>query len=168
VKERDLESETRRRLILQGDDDSYATAKKASDGFEHGFLGFSELRSHSVRVRSKVADLLRISIIDELGLEGADVATLCSEPYAKPGHLSVAKYLRGKLVGTADGLAAPDQAHPFLNWKTRFHEVPNSDSDDLKMKMDEVIIGVFAQGISFMPLSVEVWGGQESTLKRIS
>lgn len=166
VEERHLDAETRKRLIMQGDTDAYATARKASDGFEHGFLGFSELRNHSERVRSKVANLLRLAILKELGLSAADEATLCSPPYDQPGHLGFAKYLRGKLVGGTDDLAAPDQAHPFLKWETTFQEMPNPDSEELKIKMSETITGVFAKGVSFKLESTEVWGGQESTLKR--
>lgn len=166
VDERNLEAEVRKRLIMRGDTEAYATARKASDGFEHGFLGFDDLRNHSERVRAKVANYLRLSILNELGLDASDAAIISSPPYDKPGHLGSAKYLRGKLVAAGDEIAAAGQAYPFLKWKTTFRELPNPDSDEVTVKMEETITGVFAEGVSFRPQSVEVWGGQESTVRR--
>jgi hypothetical protein len=39
-----LDSEIRRRLIFQGDEHCFSKARAVSDGFEHGFTDFSEMR----------------------------------------------------------------------------------------------------------------------------
>jgi hypothetical protein len=166
VDERDLEAEVRRRLIMRGNTQTYASAKKASDGFEHGFLGFDEVRAESERARDETADCLRWSICEELQVRPEDVDILTSSPFQKPGHLRVTKYMRGKLVFEGDDLAAPDQAYPFLEWQTNYREVPNPDSDDIKFKMEETITPRLAEGVEFRPQRIEVWGGQESTLVR--
>jgi hypothetical protein len=166
VDERQVEAEARRLLIMQGDSDAYSTARRASDGFEHGYLGFLELRKHADQVRLKVAEYLRQAIINELALDKSDAAALLAPPFNIPGHLGLAKYLRGKLIAPTEEIAAPDQAYPFLKWTTKFTEVGEPNDEDVKVKMEETITGVFAKGVRFQPRRVEVWGGQESTLKR--
>ncbi|MBK6386484.1 MAG: hypothetical protein IPF71_06550 [Rhodoferax sp.] len=103
---------------MRGDTETYATARKASDGFEHGFLGFAEVHAQSSLIRSKLADYLRRSILEELALDAKDTATMTVPPYDKPGHLRLVKYLRGKLISSDQSLAAEGHTpDPFLKWK---------------------------------------------------
>ena len=166
IEQKVLDAEVRRRLILDGDSDSYAAGKKASDGFEHGFLEFSELQEHSRGARLTIAGHLRRTLISVLELDTDDAMTLQSAPYGQPGHLGVAKYLRGSLSSKSDQLAHPDQLHPFLKWRTTLKEEASDNSDEIKVKIEETITGVFADGVSFRPTTIEVWGGQGTTIMR--
>jgi hypothetical protein len=74
-------------------------SERASDGFEHGFLGFDELFAHAETVRLTVAAYLRAEIVTELNLDHGDVASLTADQYSEPGHLLITEYLRGLLVG---------------------------------------------------------------------
>lgn len=161
--EKSLDAEVRKRLIMNGDENAYRTAKRASDGFEHGFLGFTEVHAHSAKIRVDVANHLRRSILNELQLEDATVATLSEPPYDRPGHLHSAKYLRGKLVSQTSNLAAPDQTYPMLRWTTSYRDTSAAASDEVTIEVDETFTGMFATGVSFHLTGLEVWGGQEST-----
>ena len=165
VEDRKLDAEVRRRLILLGDTDTYTTARKASDGFEHGFLGFAEVHAQSSLVRSKLADYLRKSILNELALDAMDTSTMTVPPYDKPGHLRLVKYLRGKLISSDESLVAEGQTHPFLQWKTEVREVPNLGSESAKFILNESFTGVFAAGVSINIQNIEVLAGMESSLK---
>jgi len=165
VQERQLDSEVRKRLVMHGDEVAYSRAKAASDGLEHGFLGFDVVHSHAESVRHCVAEHLRRSIIDELNLDAADSALILAAPYDTPGHLGGAKYLRGKLIGTGETLAAPGQAHPIFFWTTSTVETPNTSPDEVSFDVIENLTGHFADGIRFLRDRIEIWGGQESAMK---
>jgi len=112
-----LDGVIRKELILKGDKECYEKARKASDGFEHGFLGYDKIRELSRDVRHRMADYVRVAILEMCGLDDNTFATLTSDPYDKPlGYWPVVKYLRGKLVGSGDELAAPGNAYPFIRW----------------------------------------------------
>ncbi|MGH8727552.1 MAG: hypothetical protein ACREV9_05235 [Burkholderiales bacterium] len=59
---RKLDATIRREFILQGDIECYKQAKEASDGFEHGFLGFDHILEISQQVRSRMATYVRAAI----------------------------------------------------------------------------------------------------------
>ena len=159
-----LDSQIRKREILRGDEESYKIAKSVSDGFEHGFLDYSELHNKSDSVRAKVARHLRKAIIKELAMDSADEALLLNAPYISPGHLHSAKYLRGTLVTPGNQLAAEGQAYPFIEWKTSYHEVPNSSPDEVKFQLREHLTAQIASGATFRIGKIEMWGGQESNM----
>jgi hypothetical protein len=56
---RALDGEARRRLVFHGDATCEAETRKASDGFEHGFLPFDEINQLAVRVRDRAAQHVR-------------------------------------------------------------------------------------------------------------
>lgn len=168
VEERHLDAEVRKRLVMHDDAEAYKRAKAASDGFEHGFLGFAQVHAHSDAVRVKVAAHLRHSILDELGLDAADASTIAAAPYDVPGHLHSTKYLRGRLLAPTDALAATGQAYPYLQWRTVFRDVSDPATDDVMFKMEETFTGQFAEGVAFKPTRIEVWGGQESAVKPVA
>jgi len=163
VDAKSLDAEVRKRVLMRGDEESYRLAKAASDGFEHGYLGFDEIFAHADVVRDKAAHYLRAAIIELLDLEASDAAVLTSDLYAKPGHLHVARYLRGLLVGSGESLAAEGKAHPFIEWRTNYLEVENPSPDEVSFRMEEAITPRLAPGIGFKPQRLEVWGGQNST-----
>lgn len=157
-----LEAEVRRREFMNNDADAYTKAKKASDGFEHGFLTFDEVFAHADAVRLKVAAYLRSAILNELSLDAADCASLVADRYEKPGHLLVTKYLRGLLIGPGPQLAAPGFDHPYIHWHTSFRELQSDSPDEVRFKMEETITPSIAEGIVFRPQRIEAWGGEGS------
>jgi hypothetical protein len=63
----------REQMIFHGDTDTYHTAKKASDGLEHGFMELDEIARHAVKCADKTFHHVRHTIIELLQLPG-DVA----------------------------------------------------------------------------------------------
>ena len=63
-----LDSRIRRDNLFQADYDCHRDAKRASDGVEHGYLSFDEIRPLAQDVRDKTATYLRTAIIRLLHL----------------------------------------------------------------------------------------------------
>jgi len=111
-----LDSTVRRELIFDGDRECYDDGKVASDGLEHGYLAFDEIRNRSAAIRSRMATLVRNAIFDLVALD-PEAAVLRATPYDEPlGNWPLARYVRGKLVGTGEQLAAPGNAYPICVW----------------------------------------------------
>lgn len=62
-----LDAHVRREVIFGGDKACYAALKEASDGFEHGFLDFAQVRSKS-EVADRAFTLVRRAILSEIGV----------------------------------------------------------------------------------------------------
>lgn len=153
---RELDGAVRRDLILQGDEEAYRKAKKASNGFEHGFLDYGKICKLSASVRGRVARHVRRTIFEMCGIEGTAFSTLTSDPFDKPlGDWPVVKYVRGRLLGSGDDLAAPGNAHPYLRWT--YAVGPSGDGGETLREITERITPELAEGISFQAQSFEAW-----------
>ena len=99
---RNLDATIRKDFLLEGDDECYRQAKAASDGFEHGFSGYDEIRSLSKNVRQRMATYIRKSILTMCEVSLTVFEILMREPFDKPlGLWPLAKYLRGHLYRQA-------------------------------------------------------------------
>jgi hypothetical protein len=118
VMHRELHAAIRREYLFQGDQDCHKKAKKISDGFEHGFSEFDEIRPLAMDVRDKTASYLRTAIIKFLGLPSQIEQDLLSKPYESPiGMEGYVRYLRGKLLSNSDELAQDGFPYPIVDWK---------------------------------------------------
>lgn len=151
-----LDATIRRDVILQGDTECYAAAKKTSDGFEHGFLDVDELRSNAVVVRARLAQLVRSAILVATEVNADDISILESDPYANPiGNWPLAKYFRASLVGPGERLAKPGNEYPFLRWTPTIKSCELTSH--LQVELSETIAAELGDGIQFTDLSVEMW-----------
>ena len=105
-----------------------------------------------------MAEYTRIALLEMCDLDEGNFNILSKKPFKKPiGCWTIVKYLRGKLIGESDQLAAKGNAHPFMRWK---HTISNTSVDKngkYSIKLKEDIIPELGQGISFQPISREVW-----------
>lgn len=148
----------RRDLLLAGDGECYAKAKEASDGLEHGFLGFDKIRELSKDVRHRMAGYVRTAILTLCGLGTGAFETLTKDPFDKPlGHWPLAKYIRGRLLGSSPDLAATDNAYPFMRWKTVITECGVGEDGKIDMKLSEELTPELGEGIRFEGGGFEVW-----------
>ena len=155
---KDLDRTIRRDFLLQGDDECYRNAKKASDGFEHGFLGFDEVMELAQDIRDRMAAYVRTAIFNLSKIDEKTRATLLSDDYLKPmGHWPLTKYLRGTLEGEGPELAKPENEYPFIKWSSIVREAQLNEDGRLDIKIDDTFTAELAEGISFKPKSVEVW-----------
>jgi hypothetical protein len=158
-----LQSEVRRRILFNGDTELYRAVKRASDGFEHGFLPFPDIHETAIRNREAAARCLREAILRSLDL-GEDVMMELTAPlYDQPFSLRFAKYVWGKLLGSRDDLAAPDQQYPILKWRSDAVEEPSPETDDPKIGFRETLTPTLGEDISFQVLRYEVWGSKGKT-----
>lgn len=154
---RGLDAEVRRRLLFQGDDDTYAAAKQASDGFEHGFLDFDDVRLLSRHVRDTTARYVRTAVVDLAGVAGETRAKLLDPPRDKPLRSFLTRYLWGEFVGKAPDLALPEEHYPRFLWKSRLKEITR-DGKKMLVTPEETTTARFSSAVTFQPARFEVWG----------
>jgi hypothetical protein len=155
-----LDSTVRERLILGGDHECYAYARKASDGFEHGFEDFDVIRGLSRTVRERMAKHVRQAILELCLDSGASdqMDSLTAESFSKPlGCWPIDKYIRGKIVGSGDVLAPNGSSYPSLLWTAVIESAGTSDDCQYEVELKEEVAPRFAPGMSFRPESFEAW-----------
>ena len=163
VQKKYLESEVRRRLIFSNDTETYRSAKKVSDGFEHGFSDYDTMRKPAQELIVRCANYLRRAVIGALGLDHSVEERLLNATYAEPrGPVSLVRYLRRTLSGKADQLAAPDQRYPIMNWRWQIKSVRIDAEGRYSVEPNQVITPRLGAGVQFHPLSLEVWDGSKA------
>jgi hypothetical protein len=166
VPKKHLESEARRRLIFCEDTATYQTAKKISDGFEHGFGDYDTMRKPAQDVIVRCAGYLRGAIIRNLGLDRSVEEILLDAQYEEPrGPVLLVRYLRGTLIGKADQLAAPDQRYPIMDWRWQAKSVSVDAEGKFSIEPNSTVTPRLGEGVQFLPLSFEVWDGSKITTR---
>lgn len=113
---RALKHETRRRVISQGDDETYQTAHKGRNGLEHGFMELGEVTAHALKCADKTFRYVRQTVIELLGLT-TQVAAELMEIHPKDVQ-SMRRVARGRLIGAAENPAMEDELYPRLEWSS--------------------------------------------------
>jgi hypothetical protein len=160
IEPKQLDSEVRLRLLFDGDEDTYSKVKRASDGFEHGFLNFHDIRTTALALRESAAGYLRRALLRLSGIPASTVSQLVSHPYTKPFQLEYTKYLWGTLKGKTDQLAAPDQEFPIVTWRSKPSQRPNTKGPDPEIIFEESFTPQLAPRVQFQLRRLEVWGAQ--------
>ena len=154
-----VESHLRRSVLFKGDENCYKKARAASDGFEHGFKPFSEVRTLATEVRDRAAQYLRSALIELSGINEDQKQLLLTTPYDIPiGYGRLVKYLWGHLLGTNTDLAEKSQQYPFLRWQSSIESFSRRDSGEYELVPNETVTGSFGENISFRASNLEIWG----------
>lgn len=157
VELKQLDATLRRDRILNGNVDCYKKAKEASDGFEHGYLGYEAIRENAESVRHELAKHVRASIFRLANVACATIDELTRGPYDKPvGYWPLAKYVRGTLLGTSEQLAAPGNNYPFIKWNPVVTACSVSDGN-INITTKETFTAELGEGIGYNQRSYEVW-----------
>ena len=158
-----MDSEARCRGVFEGDVAVYKKARNASDGFEHGFAKFTDIRADADQVLLPTAAYIRSAIFRQLALPAETLQQLLSPPYDRPFYLHYTKFLRGTLISDGEALAAPDQLYPILTWRSSHREVvPQKEGDDPGIAYDERIGLKVASGVRLAEATVHVVGPRGS------
>jgi hypothetical protein len=158
VELKQLDAAVRKTLILKGDEECYNKARDASDGFEHGFLGYDKISEYARDVRHRMAEHIRKAIFDLCDIGNNMLDVLNHDPFDKPmGHWPVVKYVRGRLLGDSPDLAAEGKAYPFLRWNPIVKTCEVEEVGKLKIQFEEKFTPELADGISFQMKSYEAW-----------
>lgn len=155
-----LEAEARRRLVFQGDEETHKLAAEISDGFEHGYKDFGDLHGPSLRVRDRAGRLIRGSWLRLAGVSEDIQSELTSGRYEVPVDMTeYVRYMRGRLIGTADELAPDGEEYPYLEW-TSAPRLQDAGEGRITISGEETFTVRTAEGIGFQAQSYEFWGPQ--------
>lgn len=164
IDKQEIDSKVRERILFQADTECHKKAKKASDGFEHGYLSFSEIYTISTEIRDLTAYYLRSSIIDLIKPKNSARSILLSTPFNNPlQSWEITKQIKGRLISKSDKLAKEGQEYPFIKWKSEIKSITCDESGEYNIEMQETFTNVFADGVSFQPHAVEVYGPKKDS-----
>jgi hypothetical protein len=157
----------RRDILFQGDLQAYTDARKAMDGYEHGFMAFEAVRSQALAVRNATALYLRTAIVVLSGLDKVNSELLFGPAFLEPfDAIPISRYLRGTLIGETDELAAEGQAYPILHWRTRLAALSRTSDGQYKVRYKEKYVAELGKGVSFQAQSFEIWGPADAKRDR--
>jgi hypothetical protein len=125
IEKKNLDSEVRRRLIFNADDQCYRDTRDTSDGLEHMFQDFPTLHSNAAACRDGAARHVRAAIFRLIDVSAADASILEGDPYTEPLTLvDLDRTLHGSLAGPGDKLARAGEAHPHFQgtWELKEFE----------------------------------------------
>jgi len=151
-----LDSEVRRQLLFQGDDDCYSTAREVRNGALHGFEPTWKVRDDALETRNRTAAYLREAVILAAGLTSDDQAALLSPPYDHPFHWSVFTQLFGRIISENDGPARPNELYPRVDWKLLPVELPPDAEGDAGIAFKPIVRPYLAKGAKFELERVQV------------
>jgi hypothetical protein len=112
--------------------------------------------------RDATARYVREAIFDFAELGDETRSRLLADRYATPLKAWIVRYLRGKLVGDTDDLAAPDEAYPLFVRTQEISELRLRDDGSYHFEMNENFKARFSDAVRFQGTSYEVWGAQET------
>lgn len=164
IEMKNLDSYVRRNIILCGDSECYKKAKKSSDGFEHGFLNFGDIRTDARDIRKKMSKYIRESIINIIFEYSNDendesiVLKMKSKPYDAPiGNARIIKYFRGTLVGSAKTLNAKGNLYPNIEWSSKIDKIEFDHDGTMNLTFTENITPRIGKSVVLKARSVEMW-----------
>jgi hypothetical protein len=156
---KDLDASVRKRLIFHGDEASYTELRQLSDAVEHSFERLAPLHPRAASVRGPAAVHLRRAILENCGISPGLLAMLTSPPYDRPREsYAMSRYLRGRLVGEGDQLAADSQPYPFIHMKSRLIGFDANEDGSYSVTPSDAFAPALAPGISLTDIRVELWG----------
>jgi hypothetical protein len=159
IEKKHLDSWVRRTILFQGDKDCADKAKKASDGFEHGFLDFGNVRALAATVLVKTAKYLRCAILDMAAGKDEKIAPLRTGQYLNPlGAWEFVKYCRGTLVGHTSHLAPAGEEYPHAIWRSRIKDCWQDEKKHYQVTPEEKLTWRLGKGVTVKVAGVEVWG----------
>jgi hypothetical protein len=150
IKLKDLDPEVRRRLIFQGDDASYRTAREARNALLHGYDPLWEVREGSLEVRDLAASYVRQALIGSVDLDEANREALLATPYDRPIHWAVETFVFGRMLGDAENPARAGDMYPRVDWWLERTELPADAEGDARVHFDVGVAPQLADGMTFV------------------
>ena len=147
--------------LIQGDNACYQTARKASDGVEHGFMEASKVNRSALKVTESVFAYVRQALIYVVGEPVANNVRLGErEPLDVQ---SMRKMSRGYL-SSDDGRdpSPPEFEYPTLEWTSKIGRIWHAGDGSLQVSFDESMRFRAADGVSFEGRGFEVVGRPNS------
>jgi hypothetical protein len=151
--------EARAQIIFAGDTETYAAAKDASDGLEHGIWELDKVAAHALKSADKTFHYVRRTIVDLLVL-APEVADELNEIMPKDVQ-SMRKVVRGRLIGAVEDPAMEGELYPRLEWSSGVESVV-SEGSMFQMKQKERMTIRTHPDVGFRLERLEVHGRLEN------
>ena len=146
----------RQTLILGGEVDLYGAARRASDGFEHGFMDITEVHLVAIERAEALFGHVRRALLDLLGVTGPSYDSVLE---LRPlDSASFRKIIRGRFTGSTGEMAASDQRYPILHWSSSVRSAER-EGDQIAISFNETFKVVAADGVAFTGEAIE-WRGR--------
>ncbi len=159
-----LDTWARREVIFRGDEETFRTARTASDQLEHGLAQHEDVHQLAAKCVEKCAEYLRSFVLECVPLSPEDRAALNSKPYSKPARTSgLGRQLLATITSERDEIAAPEQAYPFVRWGFDLKDFRVLDTGSLEMQVTQKITPVIGEGAQFRIDQVLLAGPNETT-----
>jgi hypothetical protein len=153
-----LDAWVRANIIFEGDETTYQSAKRASDGLEHGFLDLQEVHRKAVEASASTFQHVRSTILRLLGVDEYRESQLAKRP---PRDVqSLRKLIRGHFIEVSGDLALPGEEYPRLEWLSAIKDVTRQ-GDRFNLTFEEKLTVGCAPGVSFRGTAIEVRGRDE-------
>jgi hypothetical protein len=146
----DLDPEVRRRLLFQGDDACYSTAREARNALLHGYDPLWEVREGSLEVRDLTASYVRQALIGSVDLGEANREALLARPYDRPFHWAVETFVFGRMLGDVENPARSGDVYPRVDWWLQRTELPPDAEGDARVDFNVGVAPQLADGMSFV------------------
>ncbi len=162
-----LDAEVRRRVLFQGDHSAYADAKKASDGFEHGYLDVPEVRNLSADRYRVVGKYVRTAILQALALQPDLFAKLTQGKIETAlSCRPIAKYVHATLIGPVDKLAHGSRQYPMFQMHSALRGARTQADGSLSIDIDAKVTALLGENASYRDARIEYWGPEIGTAMR--
>lgn len=149
----------RRDIICEGDRQTYDTARKASDGFEHGSEDSAHLKVAAEQCSDTLLGYVRRGILGLLALPSGPYQKLAGyKPLdVNPTRFSVTGYLTGE-VSDPDRLGRGGRKHPELDLTVRVDDYRTDENGNVALKprlhgssqvADGVVLTCTGYGLNF-------------------
>jgi hypothetical protein len=153
-----LGAKVRQEIIFVGDDETYQSAKSASDGLEHGFLELNQVAVRAIRSADMTFHYIRGCIVDLLDVDESSAQELMT---IEPRDVQSARtIMRGYLIGDAVDPAAEGQMYPTLEWRTGIASMARDGASFTAQRRDRFTVRAHPD-IGFRPERLEVRGRLE-------
>jgi hypothetical protein len=154
-----LMAEARKRLLFEGDSETYQDVRRARTGYQHSFLPFPQVREMAKRSIHAAASYLRKAMIRLCDLQEPHRTTLLAPKFAQPlAQWSVVSYLKGTLLAQSDSIAASDQEYPIIKWSTKVSKLARLPDGNYDIEISQTITPKLAEGVQFRADRFEMWG----------
>jgi hypothetical protein len=153
IEKRQVDGEVRKRVLFNGDQNLYRSAKLASDSLEHGFGEMGDIAATAEAQVTKLAAMVRAYVISQL-FDGGRREVLTSDIYSPPlGYVPSTAVVRGVLEGNQPNLVHPDQ-HPVMNFTLEATHMVKGKNSDWQIQWDiSEPSPELAEGVEFTPES---------------
>jgi hypothetical protein len=160
ISKQDLDPTVRREYLLAGDVDCYKKAKDASDGFEHGHLGFDVIRTAAAEVRERLARYVRHAIFRLAKVPQSTVDVLGTDPFDKPlGIWPLVKFFTGTLVGSGSELGTSEHTYPVVLWAHQLKSVAFDANGKMQVQFQDRMQPQLPPGITLEGGTYQIWDG---------